>query len=388
MKVKENIFYVGTDDKTLDWFEGQYMIPEGISYNSYVIKDEKITVMDAVDIRCGDQWLQQVEEVLQGQQPSYLVVLHVEPDHASSVVKFLQTYKDCQCVTSAKAQQFLGQFFDYDFSGRFLTIKEGDELSLGKHTLQFMAAPMVHWPEVMVAYETTEKILFAADGFGKFGALDGQLYQTTTEGWACEARRYYFNIVGKYGQQVQGLLKKAAALDIKTIAPLHGPILENDLSYYLNLYQIWSSYQAESQGVFIAYCSLHGHTQQVALELEKLLSEQGVDVAITDLVRSDMAEAVEDAFRYDRMVLAAPTYDGGVMPKMEEFLHHLKAKNFRNRKIGIIENGTWAPMAAKTMCAILEQMNNITIVEPKVSIRSAMKEADKETLKQLAAAML
>jgi flavorubredoxin len=384
MKVTEesSIYYIGVDDLDIDFFEGQYIVPEGMAYNSYVIMDEKIAVMDTVDERKSSEWQANLEATLQGRTPDYLVVQHMEPDHSANMMWLLEKYPSCTLVCSAKARSFVDQFYPAGVKNAVQVVKEGDALTLGTHTLRFFAAPMVHWPEVIVTYEESEKVLFAADGFGKFGALCNE-----TDDWACEARRYYFNICGKYGASVQGLLKKAATLDIQTICPLHGPILKENLGYYIGLYDTWSKYEPETKGVFIAYCSLHGNTKQAALALASELEAAGVKVAISDLVRTDIAECVEDAFRYDRMVLAAPTYDGTVMPAMEDFLSHLAVKTYRNRTVGLIENGTWAPQAAKVMRAKLEQMKDITVIEPVVSIRSAVKPADVEAIKQLAAAL-
>lgn len=377
--ITDSILYVGVDDKTLDLFESQYIIPNGVSYNSYVIMDEKITIMDTVDARKTEEWLQNVEQALGGKTPSYLVVSHMEPDHASNIQILMEKYPEMQVVGNAKTFAMIPQFFDVDLTGRTVTVKEGDTLNLGTHTLQFFMAPMVHWPEVMVAYEQTEKILFSADGFGKFGALDAD------EPWTCEARRYYFNIVGKYGAQVQALLKKAATLDIQMICPLHGPILKEDLGYYIGKYDTWSKYEPEDEGVFIAYASIHGNTAKAAKKLAEMLEEKGAKrVAIADLSRDDMAEAVEDAFRHDKLVVASATYDGGLFPCMEDFLLHLKAKNYQKRTVALMENGSWAPMAAKKMSAILETMKDITICEPIVTIKSAMKEDDFKTMEELA----
>lgn len=342
-KLTESVYYVGADDKTLDLFEGQYVIPEGISYNSYVIMDDKIAVMDTVDKRATDEWFQNLEEVLNGKEPDYLVILHMEPDHAANIEHFLNRYKKAKVVSNPKTFNMIPQFFEHlDLEGRKVVVNEGDELSLGSHTLTFVMAPMVHWPEVMVAYEKKEKILFSADAFGKFGALDVE------DEWDCEARRYYINIVGKYGAQVQALLKKAATLDIQKIFALHGPMLTENLGYYINKYDIWSSYRPEDEGILIAYASVYGHTKQAAEKLKEILEAKGAPkVAITDLARDDMAEAVEDAFRYDRLVLASVTYDGGIFPCMESFIAHLKSKNYQNRKVAFIENGSWAPIAAK-----------------------------------------
>ena len=371
--ITDSILYVGVDDKTIDLFESQYEVPNGISYNSYVILDEKVALMDTVDARGTEEWLDNLEKALAGRSIDYLVVSHMEPDHAGNIKNLIDRYPDMQIVGNAKTFAMIPQFFDVDITERSVTVKEGDTLNLGKHTLQFFMAPMVHWPEVMVAYEQSEKILFSADGFGKFGALD------TDEAWTCEARRYYFNIVGKYGAQVQALLKKAATLDIQMICPLHGPILKEDLGYYIGKYDIWSKYEPEDEGVFIAYASIHGNTAKAAKKLAEMLSEKGAKrVAIADLARDDMAEAVEDAFRHDKLVLASSTYDGGLFPCMEDFLSHLKAKNFQKRTVALMENGSWAPMAAKKMREYLEGMKEITICEPVVTIKSAMKE---ETLK-------
>ena len=377
--VSEQIKYVGVDDRDLDLFEGQYVVPNGISYNSYVILDEKCAILDTVDQRGTKEWLVNVEEALGGKSPSYLVISHMEPDHAANIQRVAEKYPEMKLVGNAKTFQMMKQFFDFTFEDRMVEVKEGDKLSLGEHELTFLMAPMVHWPEVMVSYESSEKVLFSADGFGKFGTLD------TDEDWACEARRYYFNIVGKYGMQVQALLKKAATLDIRTICPLHGPILKENLEYYIGKYQVWSSYQPEDKGILVACASIHGNTKAAALELVKKLEKTGVKVAFTDLTRDDMAEAVEDAFRYDRMVICACTYDGGLFPAAEAFLSHLKSKNYQNRTVGLVENGTWAPMAAKCMKAVLEGMKNITILEPVVSIKSRLKADSEQQLDLLAA---
>lgn len=376
--ITDSILYVGVDDKTIDLFESQYVVPNGISYNSYVILDEKVALMDTVDSRATEEWLDNLDKALDGRGVDYLVVSHMEPDHAGNIKNLIDRYPDMQIVGNAKTFAMIPQFFDVDITERSVTVKEGDTLSLGKHTLQFFMAPMVHWPEVMVAYEQSEKILFSADGFGKFGALD------TDEAWTCEARRYYFNIVGKYGAQVQALLKKAATLDIQMICPLHGPILKEDLGYYIGKYDIWSKYEPEDEGVFIAYASIHGNTAKAAKKLAEMLEEKGAKrVAIADLARDDMAEAVEDAFRHDKLVLASSTYDGGLFPCMEDFLSHLKAKNFQKRTVGLMENGTWAPMAAKKMKEYLEGMKEITICEPVVTIKSAMKEDTLKVMEEL-----
>ena len=383
-KLTESVYYVGADDKTLDLFEGQYVIPEGISYNSYVIMDDKIAVMDTVDKRVTDEWFQNLEEVLNGKEPDYLVILHMEPDHAANIEHFLNRYKKAKVVSNPKTFNMIPQFFEHlDLEGRKVVVNEGDELSLGSHTLTFVMAPMVHWPEVMVAYEKKEKILFSADAFGKFGALDVE------DEWDCEARRYYINIVGKYGAQVQALLKKAATLDIQKIFALHGPMLTENLGYYINKYDIWSSYRPEDEGILIAYASVYGHTKQAAEKLKEILEAKGAPkVAITDLARDDMAEAVEDAFRYDRLVLASVTYDGGIFPCMESFIAHLKSKNYQNRKVAFIDNGSWAPIAAKKMRAELEGLKNLTFADTTVSIKSAMKEADIKQLEALADELL
>lgn len=381
--ISNSILYVGADDKTIDLFEGQYVVPNGVSYNSYVILDEKVAVMDTVDNRATDEWFANLEKAFGGRTPDYLIISHLEPDHAGNIQKFADLYPTCQLVSNAKAFQMFPQFFTGDYSSRFVTVKEGDTLSLGSHTLQFFMAPMVHWPEVMVAYEQSEKVLFSADGFGKFGALD------TEEDWDCEARRYYFNIVGKYGAQVQALLKKAATLDIQTICPLHGPILKENLGHYIEKYDIWSSYRPENKGVFIAYATLHGNTAKAAKEMAEILKAKGEEkVTLCDLARDDMAEALEDAFRYDRMILAASSYDGGVMPKMEDFLHHLKAKTYRNRTVGIMENGSWAPSAARVMKELLGSMKDITICEPVVTIRSTVKPENVAAMEELADALM
>lgn len=383
-RLSDKIFYIGTDDKTIDLFEGQYIVPNGISYNSYVIKDEKIAVMDTVDLRKSEEWFSHLKVVLADRTPDYLVVLHMEPDHAGSIEKFLKTYPSAKVVSNAKTFQMITQFFEeLDLTNRQIIVDEGDMLSLGEHCLSFVMAPMVHWPEVMFAYETKEKVLFSADAFGKFGALD------TDEEWDCEARRYYINIVGKYGASVQNVLKKAAQLDIQKIYPLHGPMLTENLEYYLNKYHIWSSYQPEDRGILIAYASIYGHTKAVAEKLKDMLLQKGASkVVLTDLARSDMAEAVEDAFRYSHLVLASVTYDGGLFPCMESFIHHLKSKNFQNRTVALIENGTWAPMAAKKMAEELSGLKNITVLPEKVTIKSAFKKADIEQLEQLATALL
>lgn len=378
-KITDSILYVGVDDKDLDLFESQYVVPNGVSYNSYVILDEKVTLMDTVDQRATKEWLENLDAVLEGRTIDYLVVSHMEPDHAANAKTLIDKFPNMKIVGNAKTFAMMSQFFDVDLAGRSVVVKEGDTLNLGAHTLQFIMAPMVHWPEVMVTYEQSEKILFSADGFGKFGALDVE------ESWACEARRYYFNIVGKYGAQVQALLKKAATLDIKIICPLHGPILKENLAFYIDKYNTWSSYEPEDEGVFVAYASIHGNTAEAAKEFVEMLRKNGAEkVVIADLSREDMAEAVEDAFRYSKLVVAAASYDAGVFPCMEDFLHHLKAKNYQKRTVGIIENGSWAPSAAKQMKAILEGMKNITICEPVVTIKSTLNETSRKAMEELA----
>ena len=383
-QLTNNIYYIGVDDKDIDLFEGQYIVPNGISYNSYIIKDEKIAVMDTVDLSKCTQWLENLENTLNGATPDYLVVLHMEPDHAGSIEYFLNRYPTAKVVANPKTFNMMPQFFEsLDLTNRQVIVNEGDTLSLGSHSLSFVFAPMVHWPEVMVAYETKEKILFSADGFGKFGALD------TDEPWDCEARRYYINIVGKYGVQVQALLKKASTLDIQKIFPLHGPMLTQNLAHYINKYDIWSSYQPEDKGVFIAYTSIYGNTKNTALKLKEILEQKGAPkVSIADLARDDMAEAVEDAFRYDRLVLACPTYDGGLFPFMETFINHLKSKNYQNRTVGFIENGSWAPISAKKMRDEMSNLKNITFLDDKVTIKSSLKTTDIPQLEALADALL
>ena len=380
MFISESIKYVGVDDKDIDLFESQYVVPDGVSYNSYIIFDEKITIMDTVDARATDEWVKNIEEALDGKEPSYLVISHLEPDHAANIGLIAHKYPNMQLIGNAKTFQMLPQFFDEDFADRQVVVKEGDEISLGSHSLTFVMAPMVHWPEVMVAYEKTEKILFSADGFGKFGALDSE----DDEGWACEARRYYFNIVGKYGAQVQNLLKKASALDIQTICPLHGPVLKENLGYYLDLYNTWSSYEPEDEGVLVVYASIPGNTAKAAKQTADKLKAKGVEkMEVMDLSRDDMAEAVEADFRYDKMVLACATYDGGLFPVMEDFLNHLKSKNFQKRKAALVENGSWAPLAAKKMRESLESMKNIEICENIVSIKSTVKEENVEQMDKM-----
>lgn len=381
--VTDTIKYAGVDDKTLDLFESQYVVPNGVSYNSYVILDEKIAVMDSVDKRGTTEWFANLHKILAGREPDYLVINHLEPDHSGNIQSFLEKYPRAQLVVNARALAMIPQFFSIDVSGRSVLVKEGDELSLGRHVLTFVMAPMVHWPEVMVTYEKTEKVLFSADAFGKFGTLD------TEEDWACEARRYYTNIVGKYGAQVQALLKKAAGLDIQIICPLHGPVLSENLAFYLEKYNIWSSYVPEDEGIVIAYASIHGNTRDAAIKLAAKLEEEGAKkVATFDLARDDMSEAVEDAFRYDKMVLAAATYDAGLFPCMESFLAHLKSKNYQKRTVGLIENGSWAPMAGKLMREELSKMKEINILEPVVSIRTTLSPESEEQMEQLAEVLL
>lgn len=382
--ISDAVKFIGVDDKTIDLFESQYVVPEGVSYNSYLILDEKIALMDTVDVRGMKEWEKNLTETLAGRKVDYLVIQHLEPDHAGSIGRLLELYPDVTLVGNAKTFAMLPQFFDIDPNVKKLTVAEGDTLSLGNHTLTFVMAPMVHWPEVMVTYESTEKILFSADGFGKFGALDSE----DEEGWTCEARRYYFNIVGKYGAPVQALLKKAANLDIQTICPLHGPVLKENLGYYIGLYDTWSSYRPEDKGVLVAYASIHGNTAKAAEKFAEMLRAKGVEkVVVSDLAREDMAEVIEDAFRYDRMVVAGASYDGGVFPCMQDFLHHLQSKAYQNRTVGIIENGSWGPTAGRTMKAILETMKNVTIVDPMVTIKSEMKESDMPALEALADAI-
>ena len=378
--ISDSVKYIGVDDKDIDLFENQYIVPEGVSYNSYLIMDEKVCLMDTVDARKTTEWEKNLIDTLDGRKLDYLVVQHLEPDHSGSILKVLELFPDVTIVANAKTFSMLPQFFDINPDIKTLVVKEGDTLSLGTHTLSFVMAPMVHWPEVMMTYEVSWKILFSADGFGKFGALDCE-----DDDWACEARRYYFNIVGKYGAPVQGLLKKAAALDIQTICPLHGPVLKENLGYYIGLYDTWSSYKPEDKGIFIACASIHGNTMVAAQKLAEILKAKGEEkVVVSDICREDIAECVEDAFRYDRIVLAASSYDGGVFLPMHDFLTHLKAKAFQKRTVGIIENGSWAPTAAKTMKDLLAQMQKIEIIEPSVTIRTTMKEADVQELEKLA----
>lgn len=379
INITDSIKYIGVDDKTLDLFESQYSIPNGVSYNSYVILDEKVAVMDTVDSRATDEWINNLEKALNGRTIDYLVICHLEPDHSANIKNLIEKYPNMKVVGNAKTFSMLPQFFDVDLTDKCVLIKEGDELNLGSHTLQFFMAPMIHWPEVMVAYEKSEKILFSADAFGKFGTLD------TEEEWTAEAKRYYFNIVGKYGSPVQALLKKLSLLDIEVICSLHGPILKDNIDYYIDKYNTWSSYEADEEGVLVAYASIHGNTAKAAKKMASILEDKGVEnVVLFDLSRGDISDGVTKAFSYDKVILAGATYDGGVFPCMEEFLLHLKNKNYQKRKIGIIENGSWGPMAGKVMKDILEKMRNIEICDSMVSIRSVAKDKDIEMMEQLA----
>ncbi len=379
MFITNDIRYIGVNDHEVDLFEGQYVVPNGMAYNSYVILDEKIAVMDTVDARFGEEWLSNLEAALSGRKPDFLVVQHMEPDHSANVARFLSTYPEATVVASNKAFSMMKNFFGEDYVNRRIVVTEGSTLNLGKHELTFVTAPMVHWPEVIVSYDSRDRVLFSADGFGKFGALDAD------EDWACEARRYYIGIVGKYGAQVQALLKKAAGLDIAVICPLHGPVLTENLSYYVNLYDIWSSYRPESEGVVIAYCSVYGNTRAAAeLLAEKLVAQGCPKVSVSDLARCDMAEAVEDAFRYNKLVLASPTYNGDVFPFMHQFLHTLAEHNFQNRTVALMENGSWAPMAAKVMRKELEGCKNLTFAETTVTVTSALNDASRAQIDALA----
>ena len=381
MKITDSIKYVGVNDHQIDLFEGQYVVPLGMAYNSYVILDEKIAVMDTVDAKFTDEWLGNLKEVLGDRKPDYLIVQHMEPDHSANIMNFLAVYPDTTVVGNAKTFTFMGQFFDLDPAMKKLVVKNGDKLELGSHVLNFVFAPMVHWPEVMVTYDSTDKVLFSADGFGKFGANDVE----DPEGWACEARRYYFGIVGKYGLQTQNLLKKASGLDIQIICPLHGPVLSENLGYYIDLYDKWSAYTPEEKGVLIAYTSVYGHTKQAVMELAELLKKEGCEkVVVTDLARDDMPEAVEDAFRYDRLVLATTTYNNSIFPFMHTFIEHLVERFYQNRTVGFIENGTWAPVAKKTMHSMLEGCKNIKFLETSVTIKSALKDDSRAALAQMA----
>lgn len=382
--ISDSIKYIGVDDIDIDLFESQYIVPNGVSYNSYLILDEKTAVMDTVDARKTDEWFSNLNSQLDGRNVDYLIISHLEPDHSSNIKNLIDKYPNVKLVLSAKAFAMLPQFFDIEnLSDRCLVVKDGDELDLGSHKLKFIMAPMVHWPEVMVEYEVSEKILFSADGFGKFGALSAD------EDWACEARRYYFNIVGKYGAQAAALLKKAAGLDIQKICPLHGPILQENLAYYIGKYQVWSSYEAEDDGVFVAYASIHGNTAKAAKKLGEVLEAKGAKkVVVSDLSREDMAEAIEDAFRYDKIVVACATYDGGLFPVMQDFLYHLGHKNFQNKKVAFVQNGSWAPVANRKMREAFEKMKNMTLCDNMVTIKSTMKEADVAQMEALADELL
>lgn len=381
--VTDSIIYIGVDDLDIDLFESQYVVPNGVSYNSYLVVDERIAVMDTVDSRKGDEWLDNLDKALAGRKPDYLVVQHLEPDHAGTIGRALVRYPEMRVVASDKAVKMLPQFFfDVELEGRTIAVKEGDSLDLGNRKLHFVMAPMVHWPEVMVSYDDKERVLFSADGFGKFGAL------SVDEEWASEARRYYFNICGKYGAPVQALLKKAATLDIAIICPLHGPVLTENLGYYIGLYDTWSRYEPEEEGVLVAYASIHGNTREVALTVAEMLRERGAKVTVTDLAREDMAEAVEAAFRYGRLVVAAASYDADVFPPMHDFLYHLAIKNYTKRRVAIIENGSWAPSAGKAMRAIIDKCRDVEVVEPMVTILSRMKPSDKPALEALVEAVL
>ena len=378
MNITKDIKYIGVNDHQLDLFEGQYIVPNGMAYNSYAILDEKIAIMDSVDRSFTDEWLNNINTVLEGRKPDYLVVQHMEPDHSANIVNFLNAYPDALVVSSAKAFAMMKNFFGTDFAERRIVVGEGDKLELGKHTLTFITAPMVHWPEVIMTYDLQDKVLFSADAFGKFGALDVE------EEWAGEARRYYIGIVGKYGPQVQAVLKKAAALDIQTICPLHGPVLTENLGYYINLYDIWSSYRVESEGVVIAYTSVYGHTKAAVELLAETLEAKGVNVEVHDLARCDMAKAVEDAFRYGKLVLATTTYNMDIFPFMREFIHHLTERNFRSRTVGLVENGSWAPNAAKVMRGMLEGSKDLTYTETTVKILSALNDESRAQVLALA----
>ena len=378
MIITNDIKYIGVNDHEVDLFEGQYIVPNGMAYNSYAIMDDKIAIMDSVDIHFSAEWIENVRAALGDRQPDYLIIQHMEPDHSSSIMEFKKAFPDVTIVSSAKAFAMMKAFFGTDFLDKRIVVGEGDTLSLGKHNLSFVTAPMVHWPEVIVTYDSTDKVLFSADGFGKFGALDVE------EDWACEARRYYIGIVGKYGAQVQALLKKAAGLDIEIICPLHGPVLNENLGYYLSLYDTWSSYRPESEGVCIAYTSVYGNTKVAVDELASALEAKGVKVAVSDLARCDIHEAVEDAFRYDRLVLATTTYNADIFPFMKEFINHLTERNYQNRTVAFIENGSWAPMATKIMKGMLEKSKNLTYTEAGVKILCAMNDESREQIKALA----
>ena len=382
MTITKDIRYIGVNDHQVDLFEGQYVVPNGMAYNSYVILDGKTAVMDTVDKNFVDEWLQKLEAVLEGRKPDYLIVQHMEPDHSAGIDIFMNRYPEATVVSSAKAFVMMKNFFGTDYADRRIVVGEGSTLELGEHTLTFVTAPMVHWPEVIVTYDSKDKVLFSADGFGKFGALDVE------EDWACEARRYYIGIVGKFGVPVQNLLKKAAGLDISVICPLHGPVLTENLGYYINLYDIWSSYRVESEGIVIAYTSVYGNTKAAAELLARTLEEKGAAVTLTDLARDDMAEAVEDAFRYGKLVLATTTYNGDIFPFMKEFIHHLTERNYQNRTVGLIENGSWAPAAAKTMRKLLEGSKNLTFTDTTVTILSALNDTSRAQIEALANELL
>ena len=378
MEISNEIKYIGVNDKEIRLFESQFNVPNGMSYNSYIIKDEKNVILDTVDKRATEKWIENVEKELNNEKADYLIISHMEPDHAYNIDTLIKKYPEMKIVGNNITFNMLSNFFDVDIENRKIVVKEGDTLNIGKHTLQFFMAPMVHWPEVMVTYDQTEKVLFTADGFGKFGTID------TDEDWTCEARRYYFGIVGKYGQQVQNLLKKVSTLEVKTICPLHGPILTENLEYYINKYDTWSSYKPEDKGTLIAYSSIHGNTEKVAKKIFEILKDKGEKVVLSNLVEDDTAETVEDAFRYDKVILASSSYNAGLFPPMEQFLNHLKERNYQNRKIGIIENGSWAPSAGKEMKSILSEMKEINVIEPMVTIKSTMKNNDIEKLEELA----
>ena len=390
-RITDSIFYIGADDLTLDLFESQYILEEGMAYNSYLIKDDKTAIMDTVDARCAEEWKASLQEALGGTAPSYLVVHHMEPDHSALIAWAMEKWPRMQLVASAKAIQMLSQFFDgVSYEGRTVAVKEGDTLPLGAHTLKFFGAPMVHWPEVMVSFEESEKVLFSADAFGKFGALSKCGFFADEDGdWACEARRYYFNICGKYGIPVQTLLKKVSALPVAVIAPLHGPIMRQGLEQYIGLYNTWSSYGVESEGVFVAVASIHGGTMEAAKKLAEILKEKGCPkVAMADLTREDQAEAVEDAFRYGKMIVCAASYDAGLFPPAHSFIHHLQDKAWQKRRVGLVENGSWAPSAGRVMKEMFSSMKDVEIVEPVVTIRSRMKESDLPALEKLAESIL
>ena len=383
-EISKSIKYIGADDPDIDLFESQYDVPEGMCYNSYIILDDKIAVLDTVDKRVTDEWLANLDKVLDGRTPDYLVINHLEPDHSSNIMKIAEKYPEMKLVGNAKTFAMLPQFFDFNIEGRTVAVKEGDTIDLGSHKLTFCMAPMVHWPEVMVTYEQTEGVLFSADAFGKFGVIDA-----APDDWACEARRYYFNICGKYGMQVQALLKKVSVLDIKTICPLHGPILSENLGYYIGLYDTWSKYEPETDGIFVVYSSIHGNTKQAALKLYDMLKERTDNkIAISDLARSDMGENIEDAFRYSKMVMLSPSYDGGIFPIANDFLHHLLIKGFKNRKVAIVENGSWAPSAGKVMREYFEKMKGIELCDVSVTIKSTLKDDTIKKLEELADAVV